>query len=411
MSDHHQAKPRLLSVVNRFPAESETFIERKAIALARAGFDVTVAASHVGRSSGSGSGSSPGTATETVSQLQLPVARDPRTWWPTLALLGGAAPRRRASPLLATPRRGHWLVSIAAGGYDIVHFEFSGIAASVAELLPLLRPARLVVSCRGAAEQITPHRDPARAGRLERVFAEVDLIHCVSDDMAEIVRGFGAPDEKILVNRPAVDVARWAGVGQVDPAPRGSADAPLRILSVGRLHWKKAFDDAVRAMATAKAQGLHIRYRIAGDGPELEKLLYLRNSLGLDDEVTFLGWQSQQEIEQQMAWADGFLLPSLSEGISNSALEAMAAGVPLVATRCGGMAEAIVYPDDGILVDIGDVEAMASALGTLCSPTRRGELASGEHARVEAEFDLSRQVTVFEAAYRALLDSQERGPS
>lgn len=398
MSSRPGGAPRIVSVVNQFPSASETFIERKARALMAQGFDVTVAAHRIGQSSEL-SGARP------VPTLLLPRARAPQTWGPTLGLLArdGAA-RGRAKPLLGDLRNGHWLVPIAAGGFDIVHFEFSGIAASVVELLSRLRPALLAVSCRGAAEQIAPHRDPDRARRLEQVFAEVDLIHCVSDDMAETVRGFGAPDDKILVNRPAVDTARWAGVGRVDPGRRGTAEEPLRVLSVGRLHWKKAFDDAARAVAAARDLGVHLDYRIAGEGPEREKLLYLRHSLGLEDEVTLLGWQSQEQVTELLRWADAFLLPSLSEGISNSALEAMAAGLPVVATRCGGMEEALAAADAGVLVDVGAPDQMAAALASLTDPLKRRDLAAGAESAARADFDLTRQATEFEKAYRSLLD-------
>jgi colanic acid/amylovoran biosynthesis glycosyltransferase len=238
------------------------------------------------------------------------------------------------------------------------------------------------------------------------VFAEVDLIHCVSDDMATIVQGFGAPPAKILVNRPAVDTARWAGAGRVDPSVRGTAAAPLRVLSVGRLHWKKGFDDAIRAVAAARALGVAVRYRIAGDGPELEKLRYLVDSLGVADEVELLGWQRQEQVADHIGWADAFLLPSLSEGISNSALEAMAAGVPVVSTRCGGMDEAITSVEAGTLVPVSDTAAMAEALSDLTDPDRRRALALGGAAAVRERFDLSRQSTVFDEAYRALLDPE-----
>lgn len=390
---------RLVSIVNQFPSPSETFIERKARALIAAGFDVTVAAHRIGRSS-EAAGAAP------VPTLQLPVARSPRTWVETARLLAGdAAARHRGAALRPDLRRHHGLLPVAAGGYDIVHFEFSGIAAVMVDALPLLRPARLSVSCRGAAEQIAPHRDRDRAARLERVFAEVDLIHCVSADMAEIVRGFGAPAERIVVNRPAVDTARWHGVGRVDPDVRGTAERPLRVVSVARLHWKKAFDDAIRAVADARRAGLQVRYRIVGEGPEREKLLYLRHSQGMEEEIELLGWQGQEDIERHLGWADVFLLPSLSEGISNSALEAMAAGVPVVSTRCGGMEEALGGPEAGILVDVGDRTQLAEALRSLGDPGCRSTLARGGEAAAVADFDLRRQADVFVDAYRRLLSS------
>jgi colanic acid/amylovoran biosynthesis glycosyltransferase len=389
--------PRLLSIVNQFPSESETFIESKARALTTEGFDVTVAAFHTRRTWGD-------PTAPTIRVLQLPRTSSPRTWGPSVRpLVRDRSARRRVAPLVHDLRLGHWLVPVAAGGYDIIHFEFSGIAAVVVELLRLLRPARLAVSCRGAGEQIIPHANATRADRLKAVFDEVDLIHCVSEDMAQTAKGLGAPAWKILVNRPAVETARWRGLGRVDPQFRGARAAPLRMLSVGRLHWKKGFDDAVRAVAAARSDGVHIEYRIAGDGPELEKLLYLRHSLDLEAEVAFVGWQSREQVEQLFGWADLFLLPSLSEGISNAALEALAAGLPLVSTRCGGMEEALDSPAVGLLVDVGATDQIVTALHGLCDPDRRRELAIGGAAAACAGFDLARQAEVFSGAYQSLL--------
>jgi len=392
-----RGRPRILAVATRFPWSSETFIERKVRALRHDGFDVTVAAPWIYPQDPS---------VDPVPVLQLPQVRSARTWGPSArALLHDRPARNLVSGALRDRSRALWVVPIAAGHYDIIHFEFSGIALTVTDLLPALAPARLVVSCRGHAEQIAPQQEPGRAERMRAMFARMDLIHCVSDDMARTVVGLGADPDKILVNRPAVDTARWKGVGRVDPDERGTDEKPLRVLSVGRLHWKKGFDDAIRAVARARQAGVTIDYRIAGEGPELEKLQYLRHSLGLEDSITLLGWQSQDEVESQLAWADVFLLPSLSEGISNSALEALAAGLPTISTRCGGMEEVLEGTDGGILVDVGDVDAWATMLGSLTDPTRRQALATGGTTRVREAFDLSRQARVFGAAYRKLVGS------
>ncbi len=385
--------PRVVSIVNRYPSPSETFIERKARALRAVGFDVTVAAHRVEANPGP----------DPVPTMQLPLARSPRTWMDVAGRLSGdAAARRRAAGLRGDLRRHHGLLPVVAGGFDLVHFEFSGIAAAMVDALPALRPARLAVSCRGGAEHLTPLRDPERARRLERVFEEVDLVHCVSEEMADVARGYGADEAKILVNRPAVDAARWAGIGAVDPEVRGTAERPLRVLSVARLHWNKAFDDAVRAVAVARRAGLHVRYRIVGEGPEREKLQYLRHGLGIEEEVELVGWQRQEDLPAHLAWADAFLLSSLTEGISNSALEAMAAGVPVVSTRCGGMAE-VLGDGVGVLVEVGERDEMAAALESLSDPDRRAALARAGEAIIGREYDLARQAAVFADAYRRVL--------
>jgi colanic acid/amylovoran biosynthesis glycosyltransferase len=389
----------LLAVVNRFPHPSETFIRRKLTGLADAGLDVKVATRIVNPE---------------AAAVGLPLV--PTAPWKrarsSYAALGGSGTadvvrsalalqgRRGGAGTPPSVRRRVQVAPLVSAGADVVHFEFSGIALAYQDAFDLLRPAKLAVSCRGAAEQILPLSDPSRARALGSLFAEVDLIHCVSDDMRRTVESYGAPPERILVNRPAVPVADFAPIAD----RRVPHDGPLRVLSIGRLHWKKGFDDGVRAMAGLVASGRSVEHRIAGEGAEREKLSFLIHQLDMGAHVTLLGVQRQEEVRDQLAWADVLLLPSLSEGISNAVLEAMAAGLPVIATRCGGMDEVIDDGADGFLVDVGDVEAMQDRLVRVADDrglaARLGR-AAGERAR--AEFDLSRQVRVFVEAYRALV--------
>jgi len=381
----------VLAVVNQFPAPSQTFILRKLTGLRDAGLDVTVAASTIG----------PGAAATGLGLVELTPWHHPaasldttgRAGWAAVArdLTSGRLPRNRrelrdrmtAAPLLAARA-------------DIVHFEFSGIAVAYRHALDALAPARLAVSCRGAAEQIEPLSNPTRAAALREVFERADLIHCVSDDMRRTVESLGAPPDRILVNRPAVPVADFTGLAD-GRTPHGG---PLRVLSIGRLHWKKALDDGLRAVARVPGA----EYRLAGEGTEREKLTFLADQLGIAGRVALLGTQTQAEVRDLLAWADVLLLPSLSEGISNAVLEAMAAGLPVIATRCGGMDEVITPGADGFLVDIGDLDAMAGHLAELAAdPELRRRLGATASARAVAEFDLSRQIATFVAAYDALV--------
>jgi colanic acid/amylovoran biosynthesis glycosyltransferase len=283
---------------------------------------------------------------------------------------------------------------------DIVHFEFSGIAVTYLDALDELRERhRLVVSCRGAAEQIEPLKDPRRAVALEQVFSKVDLIHCVSDDMRRTVEALGAPSERILVNRPAVPVSDFAALRD-----REVSDGPLNILSVGRLHWKKAHDDGLRAVAALRSRGVEVRYRIAGEGDQREKLLFLIDQLDLGDSVELLGTCTEAEVRSELSRADVMLLPSLSEGISNAVLEAMAAGRPVVTTDCGGMSEVVTDGVDGMVVGVGDIAAMADRLETLAmEPEQRRSIAARAADTADRDLDVSRQVSVFLDAYRDLV--------
>ncbi|MCU1370367.1 MAG: hypothetical protein JWO77_1561 [Ilumatobacteraceae bacterium] len=389
--------PSVLSVVNTFPAPSETFVLRKLEAFQAAGLDVSVASASFGADA----------ARHGFGLVQLAPWQDPAGAFRSLGPAGAA---RAAGGIVRSLARGDTpgarsrllRAPLAASGADIIHFEFSGIAVQYRHVLSSLRPAKFAVSCRGSAEQLTPLVDAGRADALRDVFGQVDLIHCVSAAMAETVQQFGADPAKIVVNRPAVPVEALAPLA----AQREPHDGPLRVLAIGRLQWVKGFDDAVRAIAKAKAGGCAIDFRIVGEGPDREKIAYLVQRLGLQDSVTLLGVRTQAEVRDQLVWADALLLSSLSEGISNAVLEAMASGIPAVTTDCGGMGEVVTSGVDGFVVPVGDTDAMAARLAELADdPGRRAELGAAAARRADAEFRLERQIEGFLAAYRDLIGS------
>ena len=392
-----QNLPSLTAVVSRFPAPSQTFILRKLTALRDAGMAVTVASTSFTASS-----AELGFPMLSLMPWQSPrVALQPssRAAWPAALSAVVARGEKKSGGL----RQRVTLAPIRAIDSQIAHFEFSGIAASYLDELPKLhRNTKIAVSCRGAAEQIEPLKNPQRRIALERVFEIADLIHCVSDDMRITVEALGAPAAKILVNRPAIPVDQFASLRSREL----EHDGPFRLLSIGRLHWKKGFDDSIRAVAELLKRGIEVDYRIAGEGPEREKLMFMIHELGCESSVSLLGALGQAEIKELLGWSDALLLPSLSEGISNAVLEAMAAGLPVVSTRCGGMAEVVEDGVNGILVDVGDTSAMCDHLAEIASsPDTRARLGSAAAATADTHLDISHQLSRFIEAYRGLISS------
>lgn len=384
----------MTAVVSRFTAPSQTFILRKLVGLRSSGVKVQVASSTFTEQA---------TATGFDLLPLLPWAdlghprRTAPAWTPVAAELwrsradGRAALRERAT-----------LAPLLAAHSDIVHFEFSSNAVTYRHLLDRLRPARLVVSCRGAAEQIVPREDPSRIPQLAQVFDTVDLVHCVSDDIRATVIELGADPAKILVNRPAVPVADFAPLA-ADRSERD--DGVLRVLSIGRLHWKKGLDDGLRAVDQLVRRGQRVEYRIVGEGAEREKLTFMIGELGLGAVASLLGARTEAEVREQLRWADVLLLPSWSEGISNAVLESMAAGLPVVVTECGGMREVVTDGADGFVVPIGDTDTMADVLAQLAGDQDlRVRIGAAASERAAVDFDISRQVDRFVGAYRSLVE-------
>lgn len=141
--------------------------------------------------------------------------------------------------------------------------------------------------------------------------------------------------------------------------------SPFRLLSICRLSPEKGLDIAIRVIAqlTVK-EGLNLRYSIVGSGPELEPLRLLVHELGISEKVEFLGRMDQQSLFKKIyPNADVFLLPSLSEGIPKTVLEAMACGLSVIASSVGGVSDLLgAESERGWLVKAGDQDELASAL-------------------------------------------------
>jgi colanic acid/amylovoran biosynthesis glycosyltransferase len=135
---------------------------------------------------------------------------------------------------------------------------------------------------------------------------------------------------------------------------------------------------------------------VIGQGPEEQRLRYTIHDLGLEEQVQLLGKQPPEVVRTYLQAADAFLLSSLSEGIANAALEAMACGVPVVTTDCGGMREAVTHSVEGWLTPVRQPVAMAQALQKLWEdPALRPQMGTAGRHRVVKDFNLDQQISQF----------------
>ncbi len=212
---------------------------------------------------------------------------------------------------------------------------------------------------------------------------------CVSEDSARLAVRQGIRADKVRTIRNGINVQRFAYTG-----PR--ADGPAVI--VARLSPEKDIDTLLRATALVVRQDAAFRLEIAGDGPCMSSLRQTSVSLGLEEHIRFLG--EVRDVPALLARAGLFVLSSLSEGISLTLLEAMACGLPLVATRVGGNPEVICDGETGFLVPPQNPRALADTLlrlrGDHLLCVRLGEMG---RRRVEAMFDVRRMVAEYEALY------------
>ena len=204
------------------------------------------------------------------------------------------------------------------------------------------------------------------------------LVICVSHRERELgLRKRACASERSVVVHNAVDVRAFRVA-----VTHGE---PPQIISVGRFAYPKDYVTLVRAMASVESD---FRAILVGDGPDQPALANEVRRLGLAPNVTLLGARS--DVPELLAGADVFVLSSRSEGLPMSVLEAMAAGLPVVATDVGGVSELVLEGETGLLVPRDETTALAQALERLLrDEDLRRRMAASARARVVREFDLT----------------------
>ncbi len=249
-----------------------------------------------------------------------------------------------------------------------------------------------------------PEGRNSRRNRARRLFAPlVSRFVTVSNHLRRwLVEEVRIPAQKVITIHNGVDTTRFA------PTDRAAARAALGLASgqpvigtVGRLDPVKDHATLIRAFSRVRSTCGDVTLLIAGDGPCKEDLQALVATLGLNEHVRFLG--ERHDIPGVLAAMDVFVLPSIAEGISNTILEAMAAGLPVVATRVGGNPELVEDGVNGILVPQGDSEALATAVATYLRDPHLLEV-HGKSSRLRAveAFGLERMRGAYANLYACL---------
>jgi glycosyltransferase involved in cell wall biosynthesis len=185
---------------------------------------------------------------------------------------------------------------------------------------------------------------------------------------AAIERHYRVPAERVRLVPEGIDLARWRRM--LAAQPRSSDGAT--ILCVARHYPRKHIADLLRALPAVRQVVPRARAVIVGDGPEHTNLRALAAELRLDDAVQFLGsLPDDAQVARCYRQADVFCLPSVQEGFGIVFLEAMAAGLPIVAARSAAIPEVVPDAQTGLLVAPGDVAALAEALSALLQNSER----------------------------------------
>jgi colanic acid/amylovoran biosynthesis glycosyltransferase len=243
--------------------------------------------------------------------------------------------------------------------------------------------------------------EPGYADALKQVFADAKLVMARSQSLLDRLVELGCPRQKLRMNRTPIPLQHLSATVRRPPD-----DGQWRLVQACRLIQKKGILTTLKALAIVKQQYPLVRYVLCGEGPLKTKIGDALKKHGLEDNVELLGWLEQAQLLEQYRIAHMFLHPSEKtreddqEGVPNSMLEAMATGLPVVATLHGGIPEAVTHGHDGFLVPEKSPEQLAEAILKLMNdPGELARMSANSAASVRANYDSEAQIAAMEDVY------------
>ncbi len=331
---------------------------------------------------------------------------------------------RGHEPIFEACRGGHDLVAhlwrlarlVRRRSIDVIHAHLWGPSVE-ASLLGALTGVPVVCTIHGRGDLAADERlKRVKFGILNRGASRVVF---VSESLRDFFLGQGPlRPERTAVVANGIDTVRYRAKGlEAGSAESRSvreelgipAGAGFVVGAVGNLRPVKRYDILLRAAALLKEHSADYHFVIVGQTPPdlYADLLALRDALGLTDHVQFAGFR--EDIERVFAAFDLFTITSDSEGFSIATVQAMASGLPVVATRCGGPEEILEDGRTGVLVETGSPEHLAGAVERLrLDPGTRAALGRAARAEADMRFSLEAQLRSYEALYDAALAGAQR---
>lgn len=275
----------------------------------------------------------------------------------------------------------------SADRFDVIYTRGLGDGALSICLLKAMKLVRLpLVACpinaRGSGDAQFIRSIPGWRKLVRVIDENCDAINIIAPAIEQDMADLGI--SKPLISRIP------NGIPIAPAVERHALPKVRRLITVGRLTRQKGLDLLLTAFSQLGATGREFMMSIVGDGPEMASLVDQCRRLSLETRVKFEGPLTHEAIRDRLAQADVFLLPSRYEGMSNAALEAMEAGLPVMLTRCGGI-DTYITDECGWVLDVDSPAMLVATLKRILDASESDLLTMGRRARELAtrEFEMS----------------------
>lgn len=276
----------------------------------------------------------------------------------------------------------------------LIHLQWPSVIPWFEEIL-LQQNIPVILSQRGFHSNVRPFVNSENFEYLKQWYPKIAGFHSVS-------KAISANGDKIWNTPQKIDKVVYTGfpVEAIPFSEKYNFAKPLQLLSVGRAHWIKGYEYALQACRLLKAKHIAFQYTIIG-GAGNEELQFVIADLQLQDCVHLQGRIPQKEVYTKMREASLLLMPSLEEGIPNVVVEAMAIGLPVISTDCGGVPELILDTREGWLVPTRNPKAMAEAMAAFAALPLQTieEVRLAARKKVEKQHSEAQMVAGMEALY------------
>ena len=276
---------------------------------------------------------------------------------------------------------------------DWIHFEFATMGINRENLAKAIG-AKSAISFRGYDISLFPHK---HKGCYKLLWNTIDKVHTISDDLYSNALNQGLSPQILMTKiRPAIEIEKFT-MSEIS-----DIHDPVRMLSVGRLVWKKGFEYALNALKLLKERNVNFEYRIIGEGNYRESIIYTIEKLELNNEVSLIGAISHKEVKNNMEWADIYLQPSIQEGFCNAVLEAQSMGLLCIVTNAEGLSENVLHGKTGWVVKKRSAKSIFNKIMEILSMQfiERKQIIENATKRTRQEFDIKSQIDYWDDFYQ-----------